>query len=1404
MPPLPAPKELWNRARAAVIADLKQVSWRAVAINIAAIVVSVAVLLGLALVGLNTPPGRRLLVQFATGVKLNSGLQIQIGEIDGSLYGDMTLHDVKVLDTKGPFVTSPLIHLDWRPFGYLGKHVDIRDLSSPRIDVLRRPVLNPEQNPEKGGSALPDLKIDVNRVQVDTLAVHEGVFGDARNAMIQGNGHIAHGRAQIDVTTLSDKGDELLARLDARPDDNRLDIDAHLSAPKGGIVVDLLDLKQPLTADISGKGAWTGWNGRAQAMLGDDKLLDLGLSAQNGRFHLTGDTRPDLLIGGSDLLTPAVHVDATATARDRKVNLVAALNSEAVRLDTKGVVNLASNSFDHLEAHVRLLDPKRLGKDFTGDDLHADLMFDGAFQDWKVDYDLAATRFGIGDIKLAGLDAKGKSRRDGDRVIVPLNASLTALSGVDSHVDPLLTHVRLTGDLALVGTAFSSDNLRLKTDRLAATATAQGDLSTLDAISNVKATLNNYAVDGVGLVNVATVARVARRNGRFLLDGTANAQTTRLDSDGLKSFLGGNAKASGSYVLGGDGSFSLRKLTGSAPDFQLLSGDATFGPRNALKANATARSARYGPLEAAVTGTFDAPQAVVKAADPGVGAGIKDVVANLSTGADGYIVTATGGSDYGPFSADTLVHKGPGPLTIDIRKAEFAGIATAGQLVQSAAGPFAGRLSLSGSGLTGTALLRDAHGDQGAAITATGNNVNLPGDLKVHAGRVIVIADATLRQELDLDADVQMADATYAGVTVSTGRARVQLHGQKGTIQAVASGARDVPFDLAVNGDIAPDTLTFAARGTANNVALSLDHPARLSKSGGDWVLAPVTVITDSGRVDLSGRFGAATTVEARLDDMDLSVANLFRSDLGVSGKANGDIDFRQAGGGFPTATANLKIAGFSRTSAAVVSTPVDIAVEARLDPSRQPQANYARAIVRQGGAVIGRVQLAFAPSSGVGWIDQLMNAGVSGGVRYNGPAGVPFSLAGQARQQLSGPVALAADISGRLNAPLLNGVVKAQALTYDNDNLGTRISSLALDGRFSNDRLELASFSGVAGDGTVKGSGWLSLAADQHFPLQLHVDMDNARLAHSDAIDSTVSGTLDISNSQADGALIAGDLRMPQLKYTVTRQGAAEVSVLDGVHHKGYDIVSDTGAGMAPPAKWKLNIRARADNRIFVSGMGLESEWRMDLRLVGDTRNPQVLGEMRAIRGTYSFAGRDFTISDGVITFDGGALTDPQIQLSASANVNDITGVIKVSGSAQHPDIAFSSTPALPQDEVLSRILFGESVANISATEALQLASAVNGLSGGHDYLNPLGALRSATGIDRLRVLGADAATGRGTSLAAGKYLTNKVYVEVVTDAKGFTATQIEVALSRTLSVLSQTGSVSGTGVSLKYSRDY
>ena len=128
----------------------------------------------------------------------------------------------------------------------------------------------------------------------------------------------------------------------------------------------------------------------------------------------------------------------------------------------------------------------------------------------------------------------------------------------------------------------------------------------------------------------------------------------------------------------------------------------------------------------------------------------------------------------------------------------------------------------------------------------------------------------------------------------------------------------------------------------------------------------------------------------------------------------------------------------------------------------------------------------------------------------------------------------------------------------------------------------------------------------------------------------------------------------------------------------------------------------------------------------------------------------------------------------------------------------------ALPQDEIMARLLFGGSVTELSALQVVQLGASLNSLRGGSGGLNPLGQLRGATGLSRLRVLGADEATGRGTAISAGFYISNDIYLELITDARGFTATQIEIALSRSLSILSQVSSFGGTSVSVRYRKNY
>jgi translocation and assembly module TamB len=333
-------------------------------------------------------------------------------------------------------------------------------------------------------------------------------------------------------------------------------------------------------------------------------------------------------------------------------------------------------------------------------------------------------------------------------------------------------------------------------------------------------------------------------------------------------------------------------------------------------------------------------------------------------------------------------------------------------------------------------------------------------------------------------------------------------------------------------------------------------------------------------------------------------------------------------------------------------------------------------------------------------------------------------------------------------------------------------------------------------------------MSSAQGFPTQLGIDMERAQVASSQSLSARATGQLRIVNGAGQPPTISGRISLPETHYQIAYQANAQVATLTGIRRKpalGRERISGAPEPMqSVPSNWRLDVQVVADNKIYVNGMGLNSEWAADIRVGGTSGAPAITGGVSLVRGTLGFAGHSFDISRGRLRFTGGAMTDPDLNIVASGEVSDVTIEITISGTASNPQIAMTSTPNLPQDELMARILFGNSVGELSAMQAVQLAASLNSLRGGGGGLNPLGVLQSASGIDRIRILGSDEATGRGTALAVGQYITNDVYVEIITDARGYTATQLEIALSRALSLLSQVGSFGGSSVNLRYRKDY
>ncbi len=1374
--------------------------WSAIALG------SLVALLLAAVAILDTGVGHRFVADRLAGFTTASGLNVKVGRIEGSIYGAMVLRDVRVSDPKGVFATSPRIAVDWRPFAFLNNHVDIRSATSPLVRVARLPELKPG---DPNAPYLPDLDIDIAKLSVERLVLEAPVAGRRHIATLAGEAKIADRRARVIVngrTLGSTGGDALALVLDAVPDDDKLDLRADLNAPVGGLVAGLAGLEAPLAVRVRGAGSWSNWQGRAIGRLGGGELANLRIGARSGTVQVRGTSQPGLYLKGpvERLSAGGMQVALDATLDQRRADTRLRLRSRAMALMTTGTIDLGQSRFDQFRVEAMLLTPGAIAPNLNGRSVAGEVALNGPFATPTVDYKLRAAALGFGETVVERLYAEGLATVNADRILIPVKAQAARISGLNAAAGGLLTNVTLAGDLAITGDQILSENLRIRSDRIDATAILAADMSTGRYTGALKGRVNDYQIDGIGIVNLETDADLyAAASGGWGIKGRIVGRSTRLFSDGVRSFLGGNAIARVSLDFGPDGIVRFSDLKVAAPLFRVIRGSGRYDPAGPLSLTADAWSNAYGPIFARVTGSMTRPVVNLRAPRPGVGVGMTDLEARV-VGNDGvYAVDAKGETSYGPFTADVLVRTGE-RLAIDVRSGRFAGADFTGELVQTAAGPFDGDLTFAGSGLDGSVDLSAAGKYQQAVVRATANNAKIPGDMELTIGRAIINGTMILYDDAPaITGEAQVANLRNTQFTLSRARAKIDYRGGRGSAQAFAEGSTAVPFRIAANARFTPDLWAIALAGRANNIAFKTAQPAQIAVSGSSYTLAPARIDFDQGSMRLSGNWGEGLRVQARLDKLDLSVANALSRTAGLGGTVTGALDFRQASDAtFPQAIARLNVDNFTRSSLGGVSSPVDIAFVGRL----LPDGGDARALIKRGTTTIGRMVASLQPlGPGAGsWTTRLLAAPLSGGIRYNGPSSVLFSMAGFPNQQLSGPVAVAADFSGQVRAPQLTGQLRGEKLTYDNETWGTRLSQMSVQGRFDNDSLEIAQIEAVAGNGRVSGSGTIGLSAEQGFPVDLTVRFRNARLARSAALGATATGQLRITNG-LDGGLIEGRIIIPEARYQIIRQGAAEVPELTGVYRKS-ELTEDgkRPTRIKPAGIFKLNVSVVADNRLFVSGMGLESEWSARMQVTGTSAAPIVTGEARVVRGTYSFASRRFELTRGIVSFEGGPLADPQINIGASTTAEGVTANINITGSGQVPRIAFNSTPSLPQDEVLSRLLFGSSVTNLSATEAIQLAAALNSLRASGGGLNPLGQLRSAAGIDRLRILGEDDTTGRGMALAAGQYLTDDIYVEIITDARGFTAVQLEIALTRALSLLSQTGSFGGSRAGLKYSKDY
>lgn len=441
--------------------------------------------------------------------------------------------------------------------------------------------------------------------------------------------------------------------------------------------------------------------------------------------------------------------------------------------------------------------------------------------------------------------------------------------------------------------------------------------------------------------------------------------------------------------------------------------------------------------------------------------------------------------------------------------------------------------------------------------------------------------------------------------------------------------------------------------------------------------------------------------------------------------------------------------------------------------------------------------------------VDGTLANGGTAALSINGAAPLGLANAFIAPRRLNGQANLDLQMSGPLALASLSGTIAPQGAEFSAPTLGIILAPISGQIQLANGAAQVGLSAQGNNGGSVDVNGRLGLNG---FDAALTATLTRFGIRDVDLYDTSLEGVVALTGPIGRDLLISGELQLSETEIQVPSSGVSALGAIPPIDHlgatrpvmrtldrAGITSTKDTTVEtVRRPATTRLDLTLTAPGQIFVRGRGLDAELAGQLRVTGPTSAIVPQGGFELVRGRLDILNQRFTLNEGRIQLSGSF--NPVLRFVAETEANGITVRVILDGPASSPEISFSSSPELPEDEVLAQLLFGRDLSNLSALQALELANAVAELAG-RGGIGILSRLRDGFGLDDLDVTQTD---DGGTAVRAGKYISDNVYSDVVVESGG--RTEINLNLDVTSDITAR-GSVDNTGNSslgIFFERDY
>lgn len=1362
---------------------------------VAGFVLLVAGLAALTRYGVLLPQARLLIEARTDGLKIGRFGRLKIYGLSGDIWRDFQIRRLTISDDKGVWLDATGLRLRWRYEALLARSFRAEALTARHVLVLRRPLMEPSK-PSPGMPISFDIDSLKARVEMaEAFSYRRGVYDLSGGLDVRRR----NGGQSGDIQALSvlHPGDHLklkfqfggqlplLVRLDAvearggalagamgLPADQTFSLQADASGSKsqGRFSAHAVSgASRPLDA----RGAWTPQGGQAEGRMSlTASRLTKPLADKFGpeaAFAVTGHKAPGDLFDLTGKFT-AEYLDVEARGRG---------DVGERRIGPQGLaVTLTSRETSHL------LKPPQMGAG------RVEGVLTGDWADWTL-----AGRAQIADVvqggyRLARVSGPITVGRKGGVLTIhaqPLGAGgygeelLGAVLGATPRgivEAQLLKDGRwLIRDLDVTGSAVKVKGTGDRT--ILGALTFQGRMTVTD--------LRAVKVDANGTLTGSWRARQADPKAPWLMTLEGHGEKVATGFAEVDRLLGPapRVEAKASWF---DSVFSVERATLTGQSLRAgTSGQLKPPGVLAFKVDWAADGPfRAGPVEisgnprgeGAFTGTVDAPKLdlisdVARIDIPSLPLTDAKVILSFMPREDGSVgtIAVQATSAYGPANGRADFRFPEGGVQLSNIAVDGGGVRAQGALALQDDAPSSADLTLAiGRGalldngaVSGRVKLVDAPGGAQADVALRAENA-IPRGARFAARTATLTAQGPMSR---LPYRLTAAGASAAGRWTLDGSG---VLAQRGTGYAVSLdgsgrlGERDLRTTEAAQ---------FAFDGPVQTARL------RLASSGG-------------GRIEVDSRLDqAGADIRARLAQIDLQIldedlAGRVDADLTLQGKGSalaGTLDARLDAARGRGADPSQGLNGILRGRLADTALTIDA------DVTNQQGLKANTHLVLPAEASASPLRLA---------IDR--RRPVSGQFLAEGEVKPLWDLLVGGERSLSGQVAVQGRLGGTLADPTVTGQASVDGGRFDDAATGLALREVTLRATFAETTVNVTQASGGDGrGGTLSGQGRISLHRNGASTFRL--DLDNFRLLDNEIATATASGPATLDRG-ADGKVrLGGDLTILRADVAAEPPTPSGVVPMDVVEkNQPLELNAALESAPRPGPAIALDVTLKAPRRIYLRGRGLDLEVSLDARVTGTSAAPVLSGMARVVQGEYDFAGKRFEFDDrGVVYLS----TNPaaiRLDLTATRDDPSLTAVVRIRGTAEKPEITLTSTPVLPNDEVLSQVLFGRSASQLSPLEAAQLASALSALAGGGGF-DVIGGLRNFAGLDRLALVGGDES---GASVAGGKYLSEDIYLELIGGGRTGPSAQVEWRVNRRLSLTSRLTGQGDTRLAVRWRRDY